>query len=415
MTHSHDSFRSNRELGDVSRHEMPPIALDKGRVRFVGLSRARQVSLRTVLRTVIKCKAISRAELSRKTGFSKQTTSEIVRELIADGWLREAGQTKGNIGRSAINYELDGERGFVVGVDLGGTKLSLAIANLAGSLVTETTVLTDPRGGDHVRDQLVSEVEALIESAGVSRESVFCAAIGVPGAYDRKNDVLRLTSNIADLDGKGFAASLQRRSSIPFFIENDVTVAAKGELWRGKGQTLDSFVFLAMGTGSGLGIVSEKQLVRGARGAAGEIAWLPIGGNAFDSRNFRAGTLEGAISGHAILERYRWHGGTEADTVAQIFDRMAEGDGAAAALIDEVARTLAESILAVCAIVDPQVVIMGGSIGSRVELVDRIRALLPLCMRNPVPVEISPLGPRAALLGALGMALDRVHETLFQQ
>lgn len=386
--------------------------LDKRRVEFAGRSRGRQVSLRTVLRTVIAHKAISRSELSRKTGFSKQTTSEIVRELIADGWLREAGQTKGNIGRCAINYELNGERGYVVGADLGGTKLRSAIADLAGSVIAEATVPTDPRGGDSTRDQLTDQIERLVEEAGLARESVLCAAIAVPGAYDHRNDFLRLTSNIADLNGPGFVASLQRRLAIPFFVENDVTIAAKGELWCGRGQVLDNFVFLAMGTGTGLGIVSGKRLVRGRGGAAGEIAWLPLAGDSFDSRNLRSGTLESAINSHALVDRYRSSGGTKADTVAEIFDRLAEGDRAANALIDEVARSLAQAILAVCAIVDPEVVITGGSIGSRIELVERIRALLPLCMPNPVPVEISTLGQRAGLLGAIGMAVDWVHELL---
>ncbi|AKH99690.1 transcriptional regulator/sugar kinase [Hoeflea sp. IMCC20628] len=393
----------------------PQQALDKSRVSFSGQSRARRTSLRTVLRAVIEHKAISRAELSRQTGLSKQTTSEIVNYLTLDGWLREAGKTKGTIGRSATKYELNSRRGFVIGADLGGTKLWTALSDLSGEVLAETTTETDPRGGEHVLDQIASQINTLARKAGISTSSILCAAIGVPGAYDPKTDKLRLTSNIEGLDGPGFAQALQQRAAIPFFVENDVTMAAKGELCRGKGQQFDSFAFLAIGTGTGLGIVSEKRLVRGAGGGAGEIAWLPFGGNAFDSRNFRSGTLESSVGSAILVQRYLALGGTCAETVAEIFLQLNKEEDAAVKVIDEAARIFAEAILAICAVLDPEIIITGGSVGSRPELIQRIRDLLPLCMPNPVAIEISPLGPRAALVGAIGMAIDRVHETLFDQ
>ena len=78
------------------------------------------------------------------------------------------------------------------------------------------------------------------------------------------------------------------------------------------------------------------------------------------------------------------------------------------------ARTLAEAILAVSAIVDPERVVLGGSIGARSELLERVRHFLPLCMPSPPECAISRLGSRAALFGTIASSLDRLYESLFQ-
>jgi predicted NBD/HSP70 family sugar kinase len=387
--------------------------MDKKTITFAAKSISRQMSVRAVLRAVREHGVISRAELSRQTGFSKQTTSDVVSELLHGGWLREAGHTSGNVGRTATNYELNGARAHVFGCDLGGTKINLAIADLNGRVIAERTEPTRHLGGLAVVDQIAGLVAELAAESAVAPESILCGALGAPGAYDRGKDRLRLVSNVDGLEDFGIASHFRKALGIPVFIENDVTIAAKGERWAGAGSGLDTFVFMAMGTGIGLGIVSDGKVVRGAHGGAGEIASLPLGGNPFDSRNFQSGALESVISSAAILQRYKASGGTGAETVAQIFERLTENDRHAIAVVDETARLLALAIVAVCAIIDPQAVITGGSIGSRAELIDRVSAILALCSPNPVRIQISPLGRRAALVGAVGTALDNLHETYF--
>jgi hypothetical protein len=137
-----------------------------------GKSISRQVSLRAVFRAVRERGEISRAELSRLTGLSKQTISEVVGELAADGWLREAGQTSGNIGRTATNYELNGDRAHVFGCDLGGTKIMLAIADLTGRVIAERTIPTSPAGGQAVVEQIAGLVTELTAESGIPQGSL---------------------------------------------------------------------------------------------------------------------------------------------------------------------------------------------------------------------------------------------------
>jgi predicted NBD/HSP70 family sugar kinase len=222
-----------------------------------------------------------------------------------------------------------------------------------------------------------------------------------------------MVPNIADFEQLAFEDELVGRVGFPVVAGNDVNMAAKGEQWLGEGRDADSFVFVALGTGIGMGIINERKIVSGTRGAAGEISTLPLGVDPFDARSFKAGALESAIGSAAIRQRYVALGGQAEASVRDIFDRLAAGDAAAIATIDEVARTLAQAVLAVAAVVDPEKVVFGGSIGSRHELVERVEHYLGRCMPAPVACTISRLGSGAGLLGTVATALERLRELLF--
>ncbi len=161
-----------------------------------------------------------------------------------------------------------------------------------------------------------------------------------------------------------------------------------------------------------MGIFADGHLIRGARGAAGEVAYLPLGGDPYDARGQRLGTLETAIGSAGIIERYTALGGAPGSTVRDVFDRL-ETDEAARITIDEVGRIVTTAILAVHSILDPEIIVMGGSIGARPELKLRIDANLGRCTREPVRIGLSALGNRATLIGAIGSAIDHVHRSLF--
>src|SRR5688572_10414296 len=118
------------------------------------LTIARQASTRLVIERVLRDGPISRAEIARSTGLSKQTISDVMRELEGDGWVREEGQVQGAVGRSAITYAIRPEAAFVLGIDLGGTKLHLALADLHGRIAAEIVEPTTQDGGDAVVEQI---------------------------------------------------------------------------------------------------------------------------------------------------------------------------------------------------------------------------------------------------------------------
>jgi predicted NBD/HSP70 family sugar kinase len=373
---------------------------------------ARQQSVRLVVERLLRDRSVSRAEIARSTGLSKQTISEVMRELERDGWVYEDGQIQGTVGRSAVTYALRPDAAFVLGIDLGGTKLHVALADLQGVTVAESIEATAGDGGGAVVAQIGRMTDALLQRAGVSSQRLRCGVMGSPGIIEPASGRIVIAPNIAGLDSLDVRAALRARLGIDIAIENDVNLAAIGEHWRGNSRKARTFVFMALGTGIGMGIFADGHLIRGARGAAGEVAYLPLGGDPYDARGQRFGTLETAIGSASIIERYTALGGAPGSTVRDVFDRL-ETDEAARITIDEVGRIVTTAILAVHSILDPEIIVMGGSIGARPELKLRIDANLGRCTREPVRIELSALGNRATLIGAIGSAIDHVHRSRF--
>jgi predicted NBD/HSP70 family sugar kinase/biotin operon repressor len=373
---------------------------------------ARQQSIRLVIERLLRDGSVSRAEIARGTGLSKQTISEVMRELERDGWVVEDGQIQGSVGRSAVTYALRSDAAFVLGIDLGGTKLHIALADLQGVIVAESVEPTTGDGGAAVVTQIGRMADALLARAGVPPKRLRGAVMGSPGMVDPSSGAIVIAPNIAGLDSLDVRSALRARLGVDVTIENDVNLAAIGEHWRGNSRKARNFAFIAVGTGIGMGIFADGQLIRGARGAAGEIAYLPLGGDPYDARGIRLGTLETSAASAGIAARYVGLGGAPGSTVREIFDSL-ETDEAARVTIDEVGRVIATAILAVHSVLDPEVVVMGGSIGARPELKLRIEAHLKRCMHEPVRIELSALGTRATLLGAIGGAIDCMHRALF--
>jgi predicted NBD/HSP70 family sugar kinase len=355
---------------------------------------------------------ISRAQIAKLTRISKQTASEVIRELEAGGWVQVHGQTRGGIGRTAVTYEIRPEAAYVAGVDLGGTQLRMAIADLACAVVAEAAEPTDPRGGAAVVEQIAALAGRLARDHGIARERIRLLVVGTPGILDPASGAIRVAPNITGLDRIDVVALLGEAFGIDVIVENDVNVGALGERWLGRARGVETFAYIALGTGLGMGIVADGRIVRGARGGAGEIANLPIGGDPFDPANRLHGTLETAIGSAGIVARYAAAGGDPSLSVRDLFARLAD-DALARQAIDETARLMALAIVAVVATVDPEIVVLGGSIGAHPAFVDRVRARLAELLPAPPRIEASALGNRSGIVGALAVGINNIHNALF--
>jgi predicted NBD/HSP70 family sugar kinase len=260
---------------------------------------------------------------------------------------------------------------------------------------------------------LGNQIEALAAQLAVSARHLKIVVLGTPGVFHPETAHIMVAPNIPGMDEVDVPGLLAEQLGVPVIIENDVNLAARGEQWRGCGTGVQNFVFIALGTGVGMGIIADGHLLRGARGAAGEIGYLPIGGDPYDPRGFSLGTFEAAVGSVAIANRYAGFGGPRNATVREIFAALEHDDMAALATIEETARLIAPAIAAVGAMFDPEIVILGGSIGIRQELLDAIQRSLPRCTPRPPRVQASILGSRASLVGAIGVAVDRMHDGLF--
>ncbi|HEV7139443.1 MAG TPA: ROK family protein [Steroidobacteraceae bacterium] len=294
--------------------------------------------------------------------------------------------------------------------DLGGTKLAAAMADGRGRILAELTEPTDRRGGAYVAEQIAVCAGKLAQAVGIEATRVRHVMVGVPGAIDPRDGRVSLTPNIAGLQEFDVLGYLRGRFGPDVLIENDVNLAMLGEQALGCASLCRNAAFLALGTGTGLGLLIDGKLFRGARGSAGEIADLPIGLDPTAEAPAPSGAFELEVGSLAIVDRYRRQGGTAAVTVRDIFRLLAEGDPVAAAVLDTTARWVALSIATLQSLLDLELIVLGGSIGVRPELYERVRLALPALFPRPINIAPSRLGDRAGLIGAVCAAAQALRQ-----
>lgn len=361
---------------------------------------SRKFSQRAVIEAIVQGSPISRASISKQTGLSKQTISEIVRQLETEGWVQETGRTSGHVGRTAVTYELIPSAAYIAAVDLGGTKVRVAIVDLACQVFAEDTAPTDPRGGQAVIDQIANMCFRAAARQAIPREKIRLAVVGAPGAPDSDTGRILLAPNIAGFDTMDVATAFERAFGVDVMLENDVNLAVIGENWLGQGQGIDNLAYIALGTGIGGGLMVGGQLVRGNIHAAGELGFLPFGSDPFDAESLSAGAFERAVASMSIIERYRALSGISLGVPA-IFEAATAGDTNANRVLDDTARLLARGIGAIAAIANPEKVILGGSIGLRPEMLSRVKTCCravflirsmsrPVCLGRVPPLSALP-------------------------
>ncbi|MEO5805934.1 ROK family protein [Devosia sp.] len=379
--------------------------------RFTTSPVLRQLSVRAVMERLLRDGAASRASLSRSTGLSKQTISEVMLVLAERGWVRESGIISGGVGRTAVRYAIDARAGFALGLDLGASTLRGVLSDISGTIVAEHELAADGRGG-----QLAVQARALkaslLKAADAPADRVQIATVATPGVMNPQGH-LDLAPNLPGIRAVDLASQLRDALECQVIFENDVNAAALGEYWEAGENADNHFAFVSLGTGVGLGILIDGKLLRGSGLAAGEIGYLPLGGDPYAASSLDRGALESAIGAVGIKERYQLLSGDGAASMRDIFDRFNAGEAAARRTIEETARIAALVVLTITSVVDPDRVVFGGNIGARPELVALIDAMMPKVQRRPIRVEAGRLGPRATVLGATAISLGEMHNSLF--
>jgi predicted NBD/HSP70 family sugar kinase len=372
----------------------------------------------------------SRADLARVSGLSKPTVSLALANLERAGLVRLAGQRTGMPGRTALLYEVRPEAGFVLGLDIGLRYLRGAVADLAGEIRARLSVPVRAITVAGRVAELVELADELCARAGITRAAVIQTVVGSPGVYDPQRNLMALTGGLPGWDQPEALAGLRTAFGPALAIENDVDAAALAERALGVGQEHDNFAFVHVGSGVGMGLVLGGRLHRGVHGVAGEIAFLPIGGDpdvwadtgagagANDGRVTagpegviidpeearRRGTLETAAGADGVVRAARRVGLPRLATPRQIFEAAAAGDERAAAVVAGEARLVAAAICCVISVVDPSLIVLGGGIGQAPGFAGAVTAALAEIAPVLPDVKVSALGTDVVVDGCLAEA-----------
>ena len=373
----------------------------------------RRANVELVFRVIGEQGPISRNDLVRVTGLSKPTVLAVVAALEDEGLVLGVPLPSNGAGRTPLGYAHNPVAAHVIGIDLGGTKVAAAIADLSGTVLAEREEATSQEGGAAVVRQLAAIAKAVTRDAGVAWSRVDAVAVGSPGVVG-PDGTLDLASNVAGLRSMRLGDELRRALRVPVAVENDVNLAAVGEMHAGVARHCSTFALLALGTGAGMGLVIDGRLVRGSRGGAGEVAFLPIGADPASAEAHRRGAFETAVSGSGVQallvdELARRNGAAttlrRSSDARAVFAAAAAGDPVGLEVVERHAAVVAQALLAVAALIDPQLVVLGGGIGSNPALLGPVRAAVERVVPWPLRVETSALGTRAGLIGSVHHAL----------
>lgn len=294
----------------------------------------------------------------------------------------------------------------------------LGVARLRGALADSGTVaeLSEPTRNGSAREiagQLVGLAARLRASAGIPVEGpgkVAAAGIAVPTTVDPRTGVLARAAYLVGLKDSQLGTMLERAFGFPVAVENDANAAALAEGRSGAAVGLSDYAVVVIRTGIGVGIVVDGQLLRGWRGMAGELDRMPLGGPDDAQVPARRRDHEFALiglPGQSRVLRPSVPGGSrlaEPRSIADAVGAAARGDKPAARAVRDQARLVALGIAAVVAVLDPELVILGGEIGAMPGLLDPIREEVSSMITESPRIETSQLGDRGPLLGALEAA-----------
>jgi predicted NBD/HSP70 family sugar kinase len=345
----------------------------------------------------------SRAELARVSGLSKPTVSLALDNVERAGLVRIAGQRTGVPGRSARLYEIRPDAGLVLGLDIGHEYVRGALADLSGEIRARQSLRAHATSVRSRVAELVGLADLLCEQAGVARLAITQTVIGSPGVYDPRRNAMKLTGGLRGWDRPSALGGLREAFGPSLVMENDVDAAALAERALGHGREVDNFAFVHIGTGIGMGLVLGGQLLRGAHGVAGEIAYLPLtGGAGADEQEARKrGTLEAAASASGIVRAARRGGMRGPVSARRVFEAAAAGDERASAVVAEETRLIAKTICAVITVVDPDLIVLGGGVGRAPGFAEAVTRELE-CIAPVMPaIRVSALGTDAVVDGCL--------------
>jgi predicted NBD/HSP70 family sugar kinase len=381
----------------------------------------RELNDRAALELLLAEGPLTRAQLSERTGVSKVTVSQMLARLEERALVMIAGEQAGGRGPNAALYSVIPSSAYVAGLYVDFDLVSVAVADVSGNQVAEVNL--DPHGGDDPIGLVREAIGQACANAGIDLHNLSAVVIGSPGVLDPRTGAPRLAVNLPTWQ-EGVLDGLREVLHTPVVIANDVNLAAMAERAGGAAAGLDDFAFVWLGTGLGLASVIGGQVRRGIGGAAGEIGWMPVHGAPLPVGNEHPGkaglqSLAGGLAVQALAAQHGFVGATPADAVAAaVADAERAGNGspgsAGAAFLDELAQRVSIGVAAVCVVLDPGLVVLGGPVGQAggSELATRVAAEVSrICLAHP-DVAPTAVPDEPVLRGALQAALAQARAGL---
>jgi len=352
----------------------------------------------------------TRSELASLTGLARSTVAARVDSLVKLGLVSSVGDAISTGGRPSSQFALNAAGRVVLGVDVGASHARIALADLTGKILAQESVeMAVAEGPDAVLSWVSRAGHALLDSAGAAPTDLLAIGVGLPGPVEHATGLPIDPPIMPGWDRYDVPAHLSSEFGVPVLVDNDVNIMALGERevsW----PEIDHFIFVKVATGIGSGVISGGLLQRGAQGIAGDIGhvYVPQGAGV-PCRCGNTGCLEAVAAGPAIARKLR-DAGLDVETSHDVIKLARGGNTAAVQAVREAGRLIGEVLTACVSIINPAVIVLGGSIaqagdhllaGAREVVYARS---MPLAT-GQLQIANSRAGVNAAVLGASKLAI----------
>lgn len=308
----------------------------------------------------------------------------------------------------------------VAGIDIGGTKIAVALAALDGQVISNTRFRTRVEAGPHgVVEDAVAEIRKMLEAAGARLTAV---GVGCGGPLDRQRGLILSPPNLPGWDEFAVVHLLEERLGAPVMLDNDANAAALGERARGAGRGLNDLVYITISTGIGGGIIIGGHVLHGVGDGAGEVGHMTVLPEGPACGCGARGCLEAMCSGTSIARRAceRLHAGAESSlsalglehiTAQAVAEAAKTGDALARALWAETVHYLGVGVGNLFNVLAPEAVVIGGGVSTAgAQLFEplrrEVRARVKMLPAEKVNVLQAALGGDSGIHGALILGLS---------
>lgn len=310
-------------------------------------------------------------------------------------------------------------KSYVIGVDLGGTKISTAISTLDGRILNQTVVPTNASEGERaVLDRIIGTIQEVLDKAQATLQEIEAIGIGSPGPLDAKKGVIITTPNLPFKD-YNVVEPIKEKFNVPVYLDNDANVAGIGEFMFGAGKGKQNIVYLTVSTGVGGGAVLNGQAYRGNTSNALEIGHMTVDANGPRCNCGNIGCLEAISSGTAIGKRGRDAVSSKVETSLrnyeevtsyEVFVEAKKGDAVSKEIIENAMNYLGIGVANAISIFDPEMVIIGGGVSKVGDILfDIVKEVVKKrCFKSMADAcQIVPagLGVDAGVVGAVALAI----------
>ena len=397
--------------------------------RTANLQLMKEINQSIVLNIIRNYGPISRADIAKKTKLSSTTVSTLADDLIKQEYLEKIGEGESSGGRRPILLKFNPASHFVIGVELEGRSIAVAVTDLRVNVINKLTKEIKNSDESLVIDEIINLVQQVIEKSGVKFEKIVGMGVGATGLIDTERGIIRQAVNLNWKDVPLKDLIKNKFDEIPIYVDNIANVSALGEKWTGAGKEAKNLIYIRIGTGIGGGIVLNGTIYEGSNGNAGEIGHMTIEPNGPRCKCGNRGCLEVLASGSAIakraiteilgerdtLIRKLTNGSVEEITAKVVAEAAKDGDKLALEIWEETGEYLGIALANLINIYNPEIVIIGGGVAQAGKLLFepirrtvRKRAL-------PGPAKLakivsSQLGENVSTIGAAALALEKIFK-----